>query len=112
MFEENVGGRSGFRRPRTTSEGGVVTEVKRRFSCRRKDSAPEATPHGYVRGRPTERVNLKSSARPETKPSDFIAGLARKMGTTYRKPIHAPLIAEALSDQTVAILQSTFADFL
>jgi hypothetical protein len=43
---------------------------------------------------------------PETKASDLLAGLARQMGTTYRKPVQAPMIAAHLHDHIIEQLRS------
>jgi hypothetical protein len=44
---------------------------------------------------------LAAHRRPDTKGSQLLTGLARQMGTTYRKPVHAPLIAEHLDQRFV-----------
>ncbi|HET9897684.1 MAG TPA: ATP-binding protein [Streptosporangiaceae bacterium] len=41
-------------------------------------------------------VYLTENTRPETRAADLLNGLARKMGTSYRKPVMTPKIAEHL----------------
>ncbi len=54
-------------------------------------------------GWPSEAVAayLADHRRPETKGAQLLTGLARELGTTYRKPVHAPLIAEHLDERFV-----------
>ena len=59
----------------------------------------------------TDFINQQQQDHPEAKPTDVIKGLARKMGTSYNKTVHAPLIAERLSTETIEALRPTFADF-
>jgi energy-coupling factor transporter ATP-binding protein EcfA2 len=44
---------------------------------------------------------LTEHRRPQTKASQLLAGLARHMGTTYRKPVQAPMIAAHLADSVI-----------
>jgi len=55
----------------------------------------------------TEDVSafLARNRRPATKASALLTGLARQMGTTYRKPVQAPMIAAHLVDSVVEQLR-------
>lgn len=55
----------------------------------------------------TEDVSafLARNRRPATKASSLLAGLARQMGTTYRKPVQAPMIAAHLVNSVVEQLR-------
>lgn len=44
---------------------------------------------------------LAQHRRPQTKSAELLTGLARKMGTSYRKPIQAPLIAAHLKESII-----------
>ncbi|HVB43079.1 MAG TPA: AAA family ATPase [Streptosporangiaceae bacterium] len=48
---------------------------------------------------------LAQHRHPRTKAAELLTGLARQMGTTYRKPVHAPLIAACLSDPIIEQLR-------
>lgn len=48
---------------------------------------------------------LAQHRRPQTKAAALLAGLARQMGATYRKPVQAPLIAAHLKDGIVEQLR-------
>jgi len=50
---------------------------------------------------------LSQNRRPQTKAAALLAGLARKMGTIYRKPIQAPMIAAHLEDRIIEQLRPT-----
>jgi hypothetical protein len=48
---------------------------------------------------------LAQHRHPQTKAAELLTGLARRMGTTYRKPVVAPLIAERLSAHAIEQLR-------
>ena len=50
---------------------------------------------------------LTQNRRPRTKAAGLLSGLARRMGTVYRKPVQAPMIAKHLRDSVVEQLRPT-----
>jgi putative AbiEii toxin of type IV toxin-antitoxin system/OLD-like protein len=48
---------------------------------------------------------LTQNRRPQTKAAELLAGLARQMGTTYRKPVQTPMIAAHLEDRIIEQLR-------
>jgi hypothetical protein len=48
---------------------------------------------------------LTEQRRPETKAADLLKGLARKMGSSYRKPVQAPGIAARLRPEVIEQLR-------
>lgn len=44
---------------------------------------------------------LAQHRRPQTKAAELLAGLARQMGTTYWKPVQAPMIAAHLQNRII-----------
>jgi hypothetical protein len=56
-------------------------------------------------------INERAGRLPRPKASKILSDLAFDMGTTYRKSVHGPAIAEALSDATIDRLRPIFSDF-
>jgi predicted ATP-dependent endonuclease of OLD family len=79
-----------------------------------KEEQPEQA-ENVLKKWPIERVrayiNDRGTRDPNGKASKVLIDLAWEMGTTYRKHVHGPAIANALNDTIIEQLRGTFADF-